>query len=143
MTSIFQSPEPAMKTSHSPRRVILLLVGVGLGWYVLTAILQSGVGGGQGLNSPDGKFHISVWRLMRDSTTDPYTIKLEVAGTHEEIRRFSIHPVKGRPKQPARGADRIIEWSPDSSFAEITLDHEKVLRVFVPDQSDLTLSRKP
>ena len=132
-----------MSASHSRRRVILLLFGVGIGWYVLAAVLQSGVGGGQGLDSPDGKFYISVWRLMRDSASAPYTIKLEVAGTHEEIRRFSIHPVKGRPKQPARGADRIIEWSPDSSFAEITLDGEKVLRVFVPVQSDLALSPKP
>ncbi len=132
-----------MKVGHSPLRAILLVVGVGLGWYLLAAILQSGVGGGQGLDSPDGQFHISVWRLLSDSSTDRYTIKLEVAGTHKEIRRFSIHPVNGRPKQSARGADRIIEWSPDSSFADITLDHEKVLRVFVPDQSDLALSRKP
>ncbi len=125
-----------MKAVHSLRRLVLLLAGIGVGCYVLAAVLQSGIGGGQGLDSPDGKFHISVWRLMRDSATDPYTIKLEVAGTHEEIRRFSIHPVKRRPNQPARRADRIIEWSPDSSFAEITLDREKVLRVFVPVQFD-------
>ncbi len=30
----------------------------------------------------------------------------------------------------------IIEWSPDSSFAEMTLDQEKVLRVFVPVKLD-------
>lgn len=125
-----------MKAGHSSRRVIVLLVCVGIGWYVLAAILQAGVGGGQGLDSPDGKFHLSVWRLLRDSKSDPYTITLSVAGTHEEIRRFSIQPVKGRPKQPARGAGSVIEWSPDSAFADITLDREKVLRVFVPDQLD-------
>jgi hypothetical protein len=80
--------------------------------------------GGQGAESPDGK-----WRADVAGPIDqPVLTSIEVSSTQSPHLSKSIRFNAGLPlKQPVRGGKRLIQWSADSKQCSIGSDGDPVV----------------
>ena len=120
-----------MTTRQRPiRRLAIGLFALFLVGVVAAEFASRGVTGGQTSSSPDGNYRIDIFRRMDPSKTDPYRITLSQSANDKTLKRIDVIPVDGSPNQALRGGKRAIQWSEQSTFADIVLDGEHVCRIY-------------
>jgi hypothetical protein len=122
-----------MKLISTPARGFLagflcaiLLVGA------VELVAHSAFVGGQGADSPDGRYRVSVIAAINPAARGPYVVELEDCSSGIVLRRLEIHLSSDEKGEPLRGGPRVTEWSPKSDYADIRIGEKPVMRVFVP-----------
>ena len=89
---------------------------------------------GRYADSPDGKYRIRVDTLRRLASSSPYKISVTVErrSSGAIVRRLSIDLSSNESARTVRGEPGVIRWSPSSDYADVQVDQDPLVRVFVP-----------
>lgn len=82
--------------------------------------VHGNIGRGSGAESPNGKYMVRTWHVKRT-----LSVFLSRKGKEQPIRELTINSVQFASK---------IHWSDDSTYAEIMLNNQKAVRVYVPTE---------
>jgi len=113
------------------------LLGVGAILLVLVVYpiyLMFHAQGGRVLLSPDGKSRLYVFGPLEPQQGDAYHVHLDRIDNQVEKRllKMTITPFD-TPMVSPRGDKDLIEWSPESDYADIVIKGKKTVRIFIPD----------
>jgi hypothetical protein len=110
------------------RYIIILLVALllfgGAAVYRCIQVAPYPAGGGQYLESPDGKLEAHASSLYDEDfwgySRSYYEFQLVPKGSTRPIKTVRMDHLTGKPAFPMRNDKKIIAWSPDSSEATFT-----------------------
>jgi hypothetical protein len=109
--------------------LVCLLAAFALIWYEAT----SGGAGGQYAESPDGRYRLDVSTRFDPKPGDWYTAELTDRSSDAILRRVQFKLSTEEKPRPLRGGPRVIQWSPNSDFADIIGPTQKpCIRIYVP-----------
>lgn len=112
---------------------VLILISAAVLLFAFLLLVENSAVGGQSAESPNGVYRIGIMRELDAEPGDPYRVTLSIADSGEAIQRITIEPVRGRPNQGLRETSQTIQWSADSTYADVVLDGQKMIRIFVPE----------
>ena len=90
--------------------------------------------GGKSVDSPDGRYSLSLTRTIEPSADEPYRVKIVRIPSGDVVLSREFVPEPGIPTPPVRGSDTAIKWSNDSASVEIVFKGEVVCLLQLPLQ---------
>jgi hypothetical protein len=88
--------------------------------------------GGVDANSPNGQYSLRVMGPLSPARGGAYDISLIEVKTLVVVRRCRISISQFEETVPLRGGGGEIAWDPESAYADVEIEGQRFLRIWVP-----------